>query len=157
MCSTCRWQGNISLFSPSVSASEFRELAANNGEYAYAWYCKSLSKDDLKPKSLESKKFRLRVYNIAVGDPGIYSAENLSPYEKLASGELLEWYVGEVHITRSNGSHNHSAADSGDAYADYFARLSGLCEQLASQYESEMEYRHSLRRYGTHRYGPISR
>ena len=80
---------------------EFEILKREDEEYAFVWYCKSPTMRSLSGAS----NFRLRVKNIAVGGPGMYSTEQGAHWgltgaaATLASGELLDWYMGEIHIT----------------------------------------------------------
>lgn len=80
---------------------EFEILKREDEEYAFVWYCKSSTMRSFSGAS----NFRLRVKNIAVGGPGMYSTEQGAHWglsgaaATLASGELLDWYMGEIHIT----------------------------------------------------------
>jgi len=80
---------------------DFETLKRDGEEYAFVWYCKSSTMRSLSGAS----NFRLRVKNIAVGGPGMYSAEQGTHWgltgaaATLSSGELLDWYMGEIHIT----------------------------------------------------------
>src|SRR5581483_1694311 len=81
---------------------EFETLKKDDEEYALVWYCKSST---MRSISGAPSNFRLRVKNIAVGGPGMYSSEHGAHWgltgtlATLASGELLDWYMGEIHIT----------------------------------------------------------
>jgi len=77
----------------------FVTLEEDGGECAFAWYCASPTVRSFKPS--EGSNFRLRVRNIGVGGPGIYSQENGSHWgvrNQISSPELLDWYFGEIHI-----------------------------------------------------------
>jgi len=78
-------------------------LTLNDQEYAFVWYCTSQTVRSFK--ATEPSNFRLRVRNIGVGGPGIYSQEDGSQWgtrSKVNSPELLDWYVGEIHILKSD-------------------------------------------------------
>jgi hypothetical protein len=84
---------------------EFEILKRDDEEYAFVWYCTSPT---MRSFSEAPNNFRLRVKNIAVGGPGMYSTEQGAPWgitgtsALLASGELLDWYIGEIHVTSSD-------------------------------------------------------
>jgi hypothetical protein len=85
----------------NVEEPEFEILKRDDDEYGFVWYCKSPNMGSFKTNP---SNFRLRVKNIAVGGPGMYSAEDGAHWgvsgsqATLASGELLDWYFGEIHI-----------------------------------------------------------
>lgn len=81
---------------------EFETLKRDDEDYAFVWYCKSPT---MRSFSIAPSNFRLRVKNIAVGGPGMYSTEHGAHWgltgaaATLASSELLDWYMGEIHVT----------------------------------------------------------
>jgi hypothetical protein len=89
-------------YSGNPDEPEFEILKRDEEEYAFVWYCKSST---MRSFSGAPSNFRLRVKNIAVGGPGMYSSEHGAHWgltgtaATLASGELLDWYMGEIHIT----------------------------------------------------------
>jgi hypothetical protein len=88
-------------FPTNVTEPVFTTLTHDDDEYAFAWYCASPTPRSFKVT--EASNFRLRVRNIGVGGPGIYSQENGSQWgvrNKVSSPELLDWYVGEIHILK---------------------------------------------------------
>jgi hypothetical protein len=89
----------------NVEEPQFDILKNDDEEYGFVWYCRSPSTSSF---GTTPSNFRLRVKNIAVGSPGMYSAEDARHWgvsgaqSVLASGELLDWYFGEIHITHSD-------------------------------------------------------
>lgn len=86
-------------FPANVTEPLFSTLSHDGVDYAFAWYCTSPTVTSFK--STEPSNFRLRVRNIGVGGSGIYSSEDGSHWgvhNKIASPELLDWYIGELHI-----------------------------------------------------------
>ncbi|MCU1284055.1 MAG: hypothetical protein JWO13_405 [Acidobacteriales bacterium] len=92
-------------YSGNPEEPEFEILKKDDEEYAFVWYCKSST---MRSFSGAPSNFRLRVKNIAVGGPGMYSTEHGAHWgltgtvASLASGELLDWYMGEIHITNAD-------------------------------------------------------
>jgi hypothetical protein len=81
----------------------FKTLSLSESEYAFVWYCTSQTVRSFK--ATEPSNFRLRVRNIGVGGPGIYSQEDGLQWgvrSTVSSPELLDWYVGEIHILKSD-------------------------------------------------------
>lgn len=89
-------------FTGTADEPEFEVLKRDEDEYAFVWYCKSST---MRSFTGTPRNFRLRVKNIAVGGPGMYSDEEgkhwglMGSVASLSSGELLDWYFGEIHIT----------------------------------------------------------
>ncbi|MBZ5631458.1 MAG: ATP-binding protein [Acidobacteriia bacterium] len=93
----------VRRFPTNVTEPVFATLALNDEEYASVWYCTSPTVRSFKAN--EPSNFRLRVRNIGVGGPGIYSQENGLHWgvrSTVSSPELLDWYVGEIHIVRTD-------------------------------------------------------
>jgi hypothetical protein len=91
----------VKRFPTNVTEPLFATLKHDDEEYAFVWYCTSPTVRSFK--STEPSNFRLRVRNIGVGGPGIYSQEDGSHWgvrNPVNSPELLDWYVGEIHIIR---------------------------------------------------------
>jgi hypothetical protein len=91
----------VKRFPINVTEPQFVTLKHDEEEYAFAWYCTSPTVRSFKS---EPSNFRLRVRNIGVGGPGIYSQEDGSHWgvrNLVNSPELLDWYVGEIHIIRT--------------------------------------------------------
>src|SRR5260370_1174747 len=87
------------LFPANVTEPVFETLSHDGREYAFVWYCTSPTVRSFK--STEASNFRLRARNIGVGGPGIYSQEDGSHWgvrNSVNSPELLDWYIGEIHI-----------------------------------------------------------
>lgn len=87
------------LFPLNVTEPVFETLSHDGKEYAFVWYCTSPTVRSFK--STEESNFRLRARNIGVGGPGIYSQEDGSHWgvrNTVNSPELLDWYIGEIHI-----------------------------------------------------------
>ncbi len=90
-------------FPALVMEPVIKTLSLSDEEYAFVWYCTSQTVRSFK--ATEPSNFRLRVRNIGVGGPGIYSQEDGSQWgarNKINSPELLDWYVGEIHILKSD-------------------------------------------------------
>lgn len=81
----------------------FVTLKRDDDELAFVWYCASQTVRSFKQS--EGSNFRLRVRNIGLGGPGIYSQEDGSHWgmsSRISSSELLDWYFGEIHILDPN-------------------------------------------------------
>jgi hypothetical protein len=90
-------------FPANTTEPSFEMLTHNGEDYAFAWYCASPTRNSFKAP--DASNFRLRVHNIGVGAPGVYSAEDGSPWgvrNTVSSPELLDWYVGEIHVVHAN-------------------------------------------------------
>lgn len=88
-------------FPALVAEPVTKTLSLNDEDYAFVWYCTSQTVRSFK--ATEQSNFRLRVRNIGVGGPGLYSPEDGSQWgarTKVNSPELLDWYVGEIHILK---------------------------------------------------------
>jgi hypothetical protein len=95
----------VKRFPTNVTEPAFTTLAIDDDEYAFIWYCTSPTVRSFKSSETEPSNFRLRVRNIGVGGSGIYSQEDGSHWgvrNKVNSPELLDWYIGEIHIVRSD-------------------------------------------------------
>lgn len=90
-------------FPENATDPVFITLKRDDDELAFVWYCRSQT---VRSFSLsEGSNFRLRVRNIGLGGPGIYSQESGSHWgvsNTISSPELLDWYFGEIHILDSN-------------------------------------------------------
>jgi hypothetical protein len=93
---------DVEVFRPfpsTVTEPVFETLVVDGEERAFVWYCASQNVRSIKPN--DQSKFRIRVRNIGVGGPGLYSQESGLHWgisEDLSSPELLDWYIGEIHI-----------------------------------------------------------
>lgn len=90
-------------FPANATEPVYITLKRDDVELAFVWYCASQTARSFKQS--EGSNFRLRVRNIGLGGPGIYSQENGSHWgvsNTISSSELLDWYFGEIHILDSN-------------------------------------------------------
>jgi hypothetical protein len=101
-------------FHTSCEEPEYEVLKRDDEEYAFVWYCKSPT---MRSFAKAPSNFRLRVKNISVGGPGMYSTEQGTQWgisgtqAILPSGELLDWYFGEIHVTHPDVKPNTPRSD----------------------------------------------
>ncbi|WP_213804968.1 ATP-binding protein [Granulicella sp. dw_53] len=125
---------------------EFEVLKRDDEEYGFVWYCQSST---VRSFANKPSNFRLRAKNIAVGGPGMYSAETGTQWGvpgTVASGELLDWYFGEVHITHPDVKPNTPRSE---LELDTESRRAITC--VRAFYSDRIAYRRAYSNVNSHR------
>ena len=133
-------------FPANATEPIFKPLEHNGNEYAFVWYCASPTVRSFKPPDVSN--FRLRVHNIGVGGPGIYSAEDGLQWgvrNPVSSPELLDWYVGEIHVVHADVRPNTPRSEL-ELDADSRRAISAVREF----YEERVTYRRAFSDVNSH-------
>jgi hypothetical protein len=140
---------DVEVFRPfpsTVTEPIFETLAIDGEECAFVWYCSSPNVRSVKPN--DQNNFRIRVRNIGVGGPGLYSQESGLHWgirEDLSSPELLDWYIGEIHIVHSDVRPNTPRSE-----LELDANARKCIARIRQFYEERITYRRAYSEVNSH-------
>ena len=137
------------IFPSTMTSPKFERLSIDGEEYGFAWFGNSPTGYTFKAN--ESRNLRLRVRNIGVGGPGMYSQEDgsvwgISEKYKVPGPEFLDWYVGELHITNPDVVPNTPRTE-----LELDATARRAIQRIRHFYIERIMFRRAVQEVGSHR------